>query len=160
MDNKIQKILKDPDSENFLTMAALAFSTKNDPGLVWKYYIEPEVFCKHWTLIKRYMLEHDWDRTYIPFWQKEYERLVPEGKKATPVMGEEELKQKERFTSIGKRLSTLRHKAGMSQQEFAGKLMTTQQLISRIEKGDENMTLATLFKIAKVLKIDVGIELE
>ena len=147
--SKVRRILRDPDSESFLTISALAFSNRNDPETMWKYYMEPAIFYKHWPAIKKYILSHNWETGNIPVWQKAYEEMSEE----------RPAQKKRRYAEIGNRLAALRRKAGMSQQEFAGKLDTTQQLISRIEKGDENITLATLFRIARVLKIDVKIGL-
>ena len=156
---KVRKILKDPDSEGFLTIAALVLSHRNDPETMWKDYMEPAIFYNYWPAIKEKMLHNNWGTGNIPVWQAAYEKLAVETQKVEPFAKKKRPAQKAySYTAIGHRLADLRSKAGMSQQELARKLKTSQQLISRIEKGGENLTLTTLFNIARVLKIRVKID--
>ncbi len=53
-----------------------------------------------------------------------------------------------------------RNKAGLSQINLAKKLDTTQSVISRIENGNQNISVAMLQKIAGVLRCSVSIELK
>lgn len=57
---------------------------------------------------------------------------------------------------IGENIRKIRKKNGLTQQQFAKRLKVTQQLISRIEKGYENLSLITLKNIASGLdeKVD------
>jgi len=48
------------------------------------------------------------------------------------------------------KIAMLREKNHMTQAELADKLHTSQQQISRIECGDENVTYDTLLRIARV----------
>lgn len=60
---------------------------------------------------------------------------------------------------VARRIVQLRHSAGLSQEEFAEALATSVQYVSRIEVG-ENLTLATLTKIAGALAVPVNALLE
>lgn len=71
---------------------------------------------------------------------------------------QEELKDKEfrkyyeeegKKLAIGQKIAQLRHKLGITQEELAKKIHTTQTVISRLERGDYwTCTLRTLEKIA------------
>jgi len=60
---------------------------------------------------------------------------------------------------IALQISCLRAAAKLNQKALAKAIGTTQSVISRIEKGAQNLTLATLRKIAKALDREVHIEL-
>lgn len=52
-----------------------------------------------------------------------------------------------------------RTKAGLSQAELAKKLNTKQSVISRIENGNQNLSVNILAKIAHILKCDLSVHL-
>lgn len=60
---------------------------------------------------------------------------------------------------IGVAISEAREKAGVSQDVLAKKLRTTQSVISRIEHGNQNLSLSMLAKIAHVLSCDLSVNL-
>lgn len=62
-----------------------------------------------------------------------------------------------RATIIHK-LGVAREKAGLTQAELAERIGTDQASISRIERGERNITLETLAKLAKVLGLRVTVE--
>jgi len=76
-----------------------------------------------------------------PEFRKEYEALGPEF---------------ELIESIIKRRAELE----MTQKELADKLGTGQAVISRLESGNANPTLASLAEIAEALDADLHIELK
>jgi transcriptional regulator with XRE-family HTH domain len=60
---------------------------------------------------------------------------------------------------LAMRIATLREKKGLSQQQMAKLMGTSQQAISRIESGEyEGFTLKTLEKIAEATGTKVKIE--
>lgn len=73
-------------------------------------------------------------------------------------------KFKRYYDEFGKQLEIayallrLRKKMGLSQSVLAKKIGTTQSNIARIEAGNENFTVQTLERIAKVYKRDLKIE--
>ncbi|MFH1823838.1 MAG: helix-turn-helix transcriptional regulator [Candidatus Firestonebacteria bacterium] len=54
------------------------------------------------------------------------------------------------FSQIAIEIVRLREKNKMSQKDIAELMHTTQQTISRIERAEENITLKTLNKFAKI----------
>lgn len=57
--------------------------------------------------------------------------------------------------NIGRKVAELRLAQGMTQQELATELRASVQWVSRIENGAENLTLATLAKVANALGVVV-----
>lgn len=51
---------------------------------------------------------------------------------------------------IGREIKILRESSRMTQGELAKKLRFKKEAVSRIEKGEYNMRLSTLFKIAHI----------
>ena len=51
-----------------------------------------------------------------------------------------------------------RSKLGMSQTELARRIGARQPAISRLEKGDSNTTLSTLFRVTEALGLDISLK--
>ncbi len=51
-----------------------------------------------------------------------------------------------------------RNELGISQAELARIIGTQQPAISRLEKGDNNSTLSTLFKVADALDLEISLK--
>jgi len=152
-----KKILKKPGSESFLAMAALLLSRKNEPQKVLKSYVSPVTFCKYWPGIKRKMRQDRWSEPRIVFWQAIYEKLAEKYRKRG-IRFKQETPAKEPFCEfIGKKAAGIRREQGLSQKEMAKKIGVSQQLISRIEKGGENISLMTLANIGRALDKKVEI---
>lgn len=56
-------------------------------------------------------------------------------------------------------IAKARERAHLTQSQLAKAIGTTQSVISRIERADQNLTLATLSKIANALKSDLVVQL-
>jgi UDP-N-acetylglucosamine 1-carboxyvinyltransferase len=53
---------------------------------------------------------------------------------------------------IGTLIASLRQKKGLTQEQFAQKLGTTQSAVARMENGEQNLTTETIGKISEVLE--------
>ena len=62
-----------------------------------------------------------------------------------------ELDEERRNLRVGMLIRELRLQRGMTQEELAQEVRTTKSAISRLENHSENMTLATLEKVAHAL---------
>ena len=62
----------------------------------------------------------------------------------------EELKRR-----IGRNLANARKEQGMTQEGFASAVETSIQWISRVERGEENLTITTLVKLSDALGLMV-----
>lgn len=65
------------------------------------------------------------------------------------------MSEKAFLLKIGKRIKELRIASGISQQELAGEIDYEKSNMSRLESGRVNPKIATLYKVAKALKISV-----
>lgn len=65
------------------------------------------------------------------------------------------LTHQKRQLQIGKFIATLREKRGITQQELAGTLQTSQSAIARMEKGEQNFSTEMLAKISDALDKDI-----
>ncbi len=57
-------------------------------------------------------------------------------------------------------IAKARSKAGFSQADLAKKLKTTQSVVSRIESGNQNLSVKMLVKLAHVLSCDLSVSLK
>jgi len=147
INTRVRNILGDPGSDGFLTIAALVISHDNDPDHLLKEYLAPKVFLEYWPAIRQKILKNDWGKDRIAAWEAIYRKLSPRGQ------GKEEL-----CLSLGKKIASLRRRARLSQKGLAGRMGVSQQLISRIESGGENVSYATLANIAKALRKRVKVD--
>lgn len=156
-DAKAKKVLKNPDSEGFFAIAALLLSRKNEPREVFKNYLNPVVFCRHWSAIKRRMRQDKWSEPRIVFWQAIYEKLSARYRKKGMVFRQEAPAKKEFCEMVGKKVAVIRREDGLSQKKLAKRIGISQQIISRIESGAGNISLTTLTRVADALKRKVEI---
>jgi len=61
--------------------------------------------------------------------------------------------------NIALRIAKIRQELGISQADLAKKLGTKQQVISRIEGGNQNLSVQMLLKISEALGAKINIEL-
>lgn len=153
-----KRILKAPDHKNFSLIASLLFSRKNEPREVFGEYIEPLLFCKNWAVIKRRMRKDEWNQPRIIFWQAIYEKLQEKYRRKGIVFRKESPLVKDTLCkTVGGEIRKIRKQKGLSQKALAEKLGFSQQLMSRVEQGKENLSLITLKRISGALgrKVEV-----
>lgn len=155
------RILRNPAHPQFISLSSLLLSRKNSPQEVFRDYLKPGDFCRHWIEIKRRMRKDAWNNPRIEFWQAVYEKLLERfrakginifsKKKATKTVNE--------FCfEIGQRIKTLRKQKKLTQEMLSKRLNISQQMISRIESGRENISLLTLKKIIEELSAKVFVK--
>lgn len=152
--SEARKILKDPNNERFILIASLLLARKAEPREVFRDYMDPILFCKNWQRIKRRMVQDKWANPRIIFWQAIYEKLLDKyRKKGIKVVREKDAGIRDSVCeAIGKEIQRVRREEGLSQGQLAQKAGISQQLVSRIEKGKENISLITLKKISESLE--------
>lgn len=157
------RILKDPNHERFTDLAALLLARKNTPKEIFKEWLSPLDFCRHWPRIKRQMRKDQWSNPRIIFWQAIYERLRENYlQKGVRLSSREVLtKVRSQFCKVvGEKIKALRKEQGLTQQKLAKRLGISQQVISRVEAGQENLSLLTLNKIVTASNGTVVIEIQ
>lgn len=155
-----KRILKQPKHKKFTLLASLLFARNNNPKKVFKQYIDPLLFCKYWAPIKKRMHKDKWNDPRIIFWQAIYERLLDKYRSQGITFRKEAPQPLAAICEmLGKQIRDIRKKQGLSQKKLAEKMGVSQQLISRIEKGGENVSLITLKNISDALGKKVTIDL-
>lgn len=61
---------------------------------------------------------------------------------------------------VGSKIRALRNETGLSQEDFAKKVDLDRTYISDVERGERNVSVLNLFKIAKGLKKPASLLLE
>ena len=155
---KVKKVLSNPKHRDFTSFAALLLMRKNEPQEVFKEYIDPIVFCKNWAEVKRLMRKDKWSSQRIIFWQAIYEKLLEKYRNEGINFRErKEVVLSELCKKVGSQIQHIRKEQGLSQKALAKKIGISQQLVSRIEKGKENVSLMTLATVMKALNRKISI---
>lgn len=155
-------ILGEPNSKHFLSLSSLLLSRKNTPGEVFRDYLKPLVFFQNWNRIKKQMRKNNWNDPRIEFWQAIYENLKEKYRKRGIIIHREPVAGKpenEFCKSIADKIKSIRKQKGLTQQTLAKRLKVSQQMISRIEKGRENISLLALKKIADSMEANLSLEI-
>ena len=157
-DEEIREILKNPEHPSFLHYASLLLARTNVPKEVFGEYLGKQDFCVQWPNLKRRMRKDKWDPGRIQFWQEIYRHLREDLKVKgirlrRPASGPPA--QNSLRAEVGKRIRKIRHSKKMTQTDLAQGAGLTQQFVSKIEQGTENVSLDTLERIQKYLKEDL-----
>lgn len=67
------------------------------------------------------------------------------------------MKNKELVKALGDRIQKLRKKQGLSQLDLANEADIPLSQIGRIERGENNPTISSLYVIATALKVDLKV---
>lgn len=160
--SKVKAILLNPKDKLFLSYSALLLSRNNTPKEIFKTYLNTLDFARNWPRIKRQMRKDSWNNPRIEFWQAIYEKLIQKYKQKGVEIPREPgpIKIQDEFCkSIAEKIRAIRKNKGLTQDELAEKLKVSQQIISRIEKGKENISMLTLKKIADALEAKIYLEI-
>jgi DNA-binding XRE family transcriptional regulator len=153
-EEEAKAILKDPEEKRFVHYAALLLSRHRGlPKEIFKEYLSKENFCRRWLEIKRKMRKDNWNDQRIPFWDEIYKRLIADFKKKgiefrSP---KKELPKNPGWQRLALDIRNRRRAQKITQAEFAEKMGVTQQFISKIEGGTQNLSVSTIEKIESVL---------
>ena len=60
--------------------------------------------------------------------------------------------------TLGEKLKQARQAAGLTQYDLADRLGVTQATVSRMERGDSDILMSTLARIARILEVDLFVE--
>lgn len=162
-EQKAKKVLSDENNVNFIRYAALLFSRNNVPKEVF-LIISKENFCRKWTKIKNRMRKNKWNDERIVFWDEIYEYIRDDFKAKGVSLKRPKLDKKDKPSKIclqvAESVKNIRKKKGITQKQLALKMKVSQQVISRIESGQENISIKIIEKIAKTLQSDIIISVQ
>lgn len=159
---KAKSILANPGHGHFLSLSNLLLSRKNTPQEVFGGYLKPLDFLRNWPSIKRQMRKDAWNNPRIEFWQAIYEKLIEKYKKQGTYSFKEAtiISPPDEFCkSVSDKIREIRKQKGLTQSALAKRLKVSQQVISRIERGRENIALLTLKNIAGGLGAKLHIDI-
>lgn len=157
---EVKEILKNPDNKRFVEFASLLLSRKNTIKEVFDVYIDPLIFCKNWYRIKKQMRKDKWNNPRIELWQQVYDVLLDKYKKEGIIFRQAKKGHTDSLCRlIGNEIRKIRKQKALSQIELAKKIGVSQQIISRIERGYENISIVTLKKITNALDVKVDLNL-
>lgn len=164
-EQQVKAVLLNIQDQKFVSYAALLLSRKNSAQEVFNDFISREDFFVAWNKIKKQMRKNAWNDPRIEYWQAIYDTLKeekPELKKLkTPAsaaqFGVSELPISISVFSIsreiGFKIKLLREQSGLTQKELAKKMGISQQIISRVEGGRQNVSVETLSSICAALGV-------
>lgn len=158
----VKGIFGNESHPRFVEFAALLLSRKNTPKEVFKEYFSAIVFCRNWHIIKKRMRQDSWNNPRIEFWQAVYERLLENYKKKNIKFRQAKTgdgPMNELAKDIAQRIIKMRKQKGLTQQDVAKKTGFSQQMISRIEKAKQNISITTLKRVAESMGCEVRVEL-
>lgn len=143
------RILKIPDhpkfAERMVTLLSRCESAKELFTLIPK-----KKFVQNWPKIRSYWQKVSKISDFRDWWETIYEQIIGEyGQK----VGKPKGKPADFSVKTGLLIKNARIQSGLSQKELAIRAGMKQPDISRIEEGKKNITIATLVRICKILKI-------
>jgi transcriptional regulator with XRE-family HTH domain len=154
-DNDVVSILSDIKNPEFIPLTAKLLSRKGDAKEVFADFIKREDFLASWLRIRNEMKKNQWGRPKIHYWSAIYHEL----KKYKDILQvKEHMPQFDssitaRCAEIGSRIKREREEKHLTQKAFAQKLRVSQQLISKIESGRQNVSIGVLQHISQTLGI-------
>ncbi|MFH1856604.1 MAG: helix-turn-helix domain-containing protein [Candidatus Omnitrophota bacterium] len=158
-EQEVKAVLSNVEGQKFISYAALLLSRNNSAQEVFKDLISKENFFVAWGKIKRQMRKNAWNDPRIEYWQAIYDTLKeekPELKELKEPRFEESVFSISR--EIGSKVKFLREEAGLKQKDLAKKLGISQQIISRVESGRQNVSIETLSSICEALGFSLDAE--
>jgi len=143
-------IFKNPKHPKF-NMRMVNFLSRCQKPKELFLFIDKNDFIKFWPKVKKYWEKTTGSTDFVDWWQTVYEQLLRE-------KGVDYKKPFGRpvpfLAKIGAKIKEARVNKGLSQKELALQVGMKQPDISKIEEGKTNITLITLFSLAKALAIE------
>ena len=160
---EVKKILRNPQDKKFLKFSAVLLARENSPKEVLTKYITPINFCRNWHLIKKVMRKDKWNDRRIEFWQAIYEKIAEKLRnKNIQINGvnKDAKSIDELCLAVGNKIKLIRKQKGLTQKQLAEKMKVSQQLISRMESGRDNVSLITIKRLVSSLGGAISIDIK
>lgn len=143
------QILKNHKHPEFVAKAVTLLSRCDKPKELFSIITKKE-FIEIWPKIRTYWMKRARQSTFRDWWETIYEQML--GKQQTRqrnIKG----RQPEFFGKFGRLIKEARINKGLSQKQLASIIGMKQPDISNIEDGKKNITLYTLMRLCKILRI-------
>lgn len=143
------RILKDPRRPQFPDKMVVFLSRCDRPEELFSL-ISKDTFVDAWPKIRAYWIKRSRQSDFRDWWETIYEQLVDTGK---PMHQKTAGTQPALFRKFGELIKEARIKKGLSQKQLALRIGMKQPDISRVEEGGKNITLYTVMRLCRTLKI-------
>ena len=157
---EVKNILADERHPKFTEIAALLLARKNTPKEVFENYLSKDTFVRNWQRVKKRMRQDKWTEDRIIFWQAVHEKLAETFReKGIPIRSPKIISPGDELCRhVGEQIKNLRKQSGLTQAGLAQKLGVSQQVISRVESGRDNVSLLTVKQIVEALGREVIVQ--
>ena len=153
-ESEVKDILKNVAHPRFVYFSAILLSRTNDAKMVFREFLSRRDFVQYWQKIKRKMRQNDWNDSRILYWDEFY-TVFRKGLKQA--VREKRSAINEDLEKIGGKIRKARKKKHLTQRELAKKIGLSQQTVSFVEKGYNNISFITLQKITEALGLNIYI---
>lgn len=144
-----RQILGDPAHPKFPQRMTVLLTRCTKPRELFSV-ISKERFVRNWPKIRAYWIKRSRWSESRDWWQTIYEQLAEEGfRRSGRIQGGSPYF----LRNLGARIREARIESGLSQRQLALQVGIKQPDISRVEEGKKNMTLFTLVRFCKALRI-------
>lgn len=145
----VKKVLRDPNHPAHARRMVVLLSRCDNPKEVFSLVPRKE-FIHIWPKIRSYWVKLARQSDFRDWWETIYEQIVEKDRhKQKRSQG----RTPELYRKIGMMLKEGRLERGLSQRQLAQIAGMKQPDISRIEEGRKNITLYTLMRLCKIVKI-------
>lgn len=147
---ELKDIFKNPNHPKFNMRMVSLLSRCQKPKELF-LFVDKNDFIKFWPKVRKYWKKTTGPVDFIDWWETVYEQLFQE-----KAAGRRKPSGKPMpfLAMIGAKIKGARINKGLSQKELALQVGMKQPDISKIEDGKTNITLITLFSLAKALAIE------
>ena len=147
-----RRALRNPSHPRFLERMIALLSRCDKPKELFSL-LPRQRFVESWPRIRSGWLKRARQSVHRDWWETIYEQIVQTSGK--DLQG----RPSELFRQVGKAIKERRIELGLSQKQVGTQTHLGQPTISQIEDGKKNITLLTLLRLCRVLRIkslDVG----
>ncbi len=146
---EVRRILRDPAHPKFPQRMATLLTRCSEPKELFSV-IPRERFVRAWPRVRSDWIKRQRRSDARDWWETLYEQLVV-GEPRRPARAGTD--PPAFLRDLGARLKEARIERGLSQRQLALQAGLKQPDISRVEEGKKNLTLFTLVRLCKVLRI-------
>ncbi len=105
------------------------------------------------------MRKNVWQSARTIFWQAVYEKVLEKLKKKGLSIKSANTEVDSFLRHLGEQIKTVRVNKRLTQSQLAKKLGVSQQIVSRIEKGRQNVSVLTLKEVVDKLNARINLDI-
>ncbi|MDD4910178.1 MAG: helix-turn-helix transcriptional regulator [Candidatus Omnitrophica bacterium] len=145
----VKKVLRDPNHPDYARRMVALLSRCDSPRELFSVVAQKE-FIRAWPKIRSHWVKMSRQSDFRDWWETIYEQLI---EKYRHTQKKSPGRMPDLYRKVGMMLKEARLEMGLSQRQLAQIAGMKQPDISRIEEGRKNITLYTLMRLCKIIKI-------